>query len=111
MGWEPARQASGQGWLVPFLAQLLEDPYSTVRYVSHRSLRRLAGYESFDYDFVGSPETRIRAHEQALAKWNFNRTVDRTGNEILTTPDGTLQQDEVERLLRQRDDRSMDLQE
>jgi len=41
MGWEPAREASGEAWLAPYLALLLEDPYSAVRFVASRSLTSL----------------------------------------------------------------------
>lgn len=51
-GWEPARQASGQGWQAPLLARLLDDPYAAVRYVAWRSLRRQPGYEGFQFDFL-----------------------------------------------------------
>jgi predicted CXXCH cytochrome family protein len=113
MGWEPARQASGQGWLAPFLAQLLADPYGTVRYIAYGSLKRLPAFHDFGYDFV-SPETeRARARERALDTWSHMpaKAVDRTGPEVLIGRDGALQTALVERLRGQRDDRSMDLQE
>ncbi|HEV3021755.1 MAG TPA: multiheme c-type cytochrome, partial [Pirellulales bacterium] len=43
-GWPEARRASGEGWQAPLLATLLDDPYSAVRMVAWRSLRRL-GYD------------------------------------------------------------------
>ena len=44
--------ASGQDWLAPFVAQLLQDPYGVVRYVARDALRRLPGFEEFEYDFL-----------------------------------------------------------
>jgi hypothetical protein len=41
MGRASAKDASGAEWSAPFLAQLLVDPYSAVRYVAFRSLRSL----------------------------------------------------------------------
>lgn len=67
LGWEPARQASGDGWQAPLLARTLDDPYAAVRYVAWRSLRRLPGYEGFAFDFV--PEPDGAAAGAALARW------------------------------------------
>lgn len=113
MGWEPARQASGQGWLAPFLAQLLTDPYSTVRYIAHRSLEQLPGYRNFDYDFVGPETDRARARERAMDIWSRvpAKALDRTGPEILIGANGRLQTAIIDQLRSQRDDHSMDLQE
>jgi hypothetical protein len=113
MGWEPARQASGEKWLAPFLSLLLEDPYSAVRYIAHRSLKRLPGYSDFAFDFTAATSEQARGREQALARWNrtLAGNLDRRGKRILIAPDGTLQQEQVARLRQQRDDRSIDLQE
>ena len=113
MGWEPAVQASGQGWLAPFLAELLDDPYSAVRYIAYRSLRRIRGFEDFKYDFVGPATDRATARTRALEVWRSIGTkgIDRAGTKVLVEPNGALDQPAIGRLLRQRDDRSMDLQE
>lgn len=66
LGWEPARQASGDGWQAPLLARVLDDPYAAVRYVAWRSLRRLPEYEGFGFDFVEPGEDAAGA---ALARW------------------------------------------
>src|SRR5262249_104019 len=34
MGWGPAQQASGTGWMPPYLALLLTDSYDAVRYIT-----------------------------------------------------------------------------
>ena len=113
MGWEPARNVSGRQWLPPFLAQLLDDPYSAVRYIAHRSLRGIAGFEDFSYDFVGLAADRAAARTRAVEVWRKQGSVQRAGSltNSLINPDGSLMQDTVERLLRQRDNRSLDLQE
>lgn len=71
LGWQPARQASGDGWQAPLLARALDDPYAAVRYVAWRSLRRLPGYEGFRFDFVR--ESQDAAVEAALARWRPGR--------------------------------------
>ncbi|MFK7739546.1 MAG: ammonia-forming cytochrome c nitrite reductase subunit c552 [Planctomycetota bacterium] len=38
-----ARQASGEDWMAPHLARLLDDPYYVVRFNAERSLRALGG--------------------------------------------------------------------
>jgi len=113
MGWEPARQASGQRWFPPFLAQLLIDPYPTVRYIAQRSLKRLLGFSDFDYDFVGPEPERAVARQRALELWRHTpaSALERTGPAVLLDENGSLQTEMVQRLLQQRDDRSMDLQE
>lgn len=113
MGWEAAQRASGKGWLAPFLAQTLNDPYDVVRYISARSLRRLPGYGDFSYDFVGPPEDRTHAKERALDIWRKNggRNLDRTGSAILIGMNGALHRQEIDSLLRRRDDRPMGLAE
>jgi len=111
MGWEPARQASGQDWLAPYLAQLLEDPYATVRYISQRSLRRLPGFENLDYDFTSTPAARVQAREQVMSVWNHRKKTGDNHPELLITPQGGLQTEAFDLLLRKRDNRSMDLLE
>jgi hypothetical protein len=65
MGWEPARKASGawgeRDWMIPYLGQLLNDPYDSVRFIAYLALRTHPGFERFDYDFVGSSEERRTA--------------------------------------------------
>jgi predicted CXXCH cytochrome family protein len=110
-GWEPALKASGSAWEAPFLAQLLADPYPVVRQIANRSLRRLPGFREFDYDFAGPTPERDKARERALAQWRQSAAPARPAPETLLDATGALQQDRFAELLRQRDDKSMDLQE
>jgi len=41
MGWDAAQQASGTGWMTPYLALLQKDSYDAVRYIAARSLKTL----------------------------------------------------------------------
>jgi hypothetical protein len=111
MGWEPARKASGQHWLAPFLAQLLVDPYSAVRYIAGHSLQRLPGFQAFAYDYLATPTELEKARQAVLAHWQELGATDRTGAEVLLSKDGRLQQGAVSSLLQQRDNHSMDLKE
>jgi hypothetical protein len=113
MGWPPAKEISSEQWLAPFLATLLEDPYSAVRYVARRSLKRLPGFEAFEFDFAGPAELRAKARRAAMEIWQSGAKVEssRRGDALLLDAAGNLKQETLARLLKQRDDRSMDLQE
>jgi predicted CXXCH cytochrome family protein len=109
LGWAPAREASGQGWVVPYLAHLLVDPYGAVRYRAFHSLKRLPGFENFEYDYVGPPAQRLAAREQALEIWRKTSPARRGSSrpEMLLRSDGTIDQGKFDELARQRDDRSV----
>jgi hypothetical protein len=110
MGRDVAWQASGKRWLAPFLASTLDDRYGVVRYVAGRSLARLPGFEGFEADFVAREEMRRLDRARALRRWH--RTIkgspDRTGSEILITPDGTLDTKRWEALRAGRSTRQLD---
>jgi predicted CXXCH cytochrome family protein len=110
MGWEPARAVSGAGWLAPYLATLLDDPYAAVRYIAARSLKRQPGFENFSYDYVGGADSLRRSRESALAEWQARaKPQDNPG--LLLQPDGGLEWSKVAGLQAERDNRSMDLNE
>ena len=113
MGWEPAQQASGTDWVAPFLAELLEDEYSAVRYIAGRSLQRLPGYEAFEYDYLGSRLSRDEAKTRALDLWRTTQSGPGriVGRELLIEPSGNLMEDEIRRLIRERDPRPLYLAE
>lgn len=104
MGWEPARQASGENWLPPFLAQLIDDPYSTVRYIAQRSLKELPEYREFSYDFIAMPAARSQSRERAMAIWQRKGSFDARPAVAFDTATWT-------RLLRARNNRPMYLKE
>ena len=59
MGWQPALEASGNGWQSPLLADTLNDPYSAVRYMAHKALAKQPGFGGFEYDFVADEAKRL----------------------------------------------------
>jgi hypothetical protein len=112
MGWQPAKEVSGQDWMAPHLAQLLLDPYSVVRFISKRSLKRLPGFHAFAYDYVAPPAERATAKAKALSIWEQQaKSAAGAPGEVLLEPDGKLKKAEVNRLLLQRNDRRMELLE
>jgi hypothetical protein len=112
-GWADARESSGTDWLPPLLAPLLDDPYSAVRYIAYRSLRRLPGYAEFEYDYVGPVDERKDAARRAREIWDQSPSASRSlgGGSVLQDQQGALEQDRLERLIGNRDDRPVHLLE
>jgi len=104
-GWEPARTASGS-WMMPHLAQLLEDPYPAVRYIAWRSLGTMEDLDALDFDFVGPDAHRAEVRDTLWERWNRERRKpgDRASS-MLLYPDGSLDRLALGELLRERDDR------
>lgn len=102
-GWEPARQISGTGWMAPVLAPLLDDPYSAVRFIAARSLRRLPGFDGFSFNYISPPADRAAAPDRAWTQWHA----------LPGRPENSAQipKEKIAELNRQRDNRSMDLLE
>jgi hypothetical protein len=113
MGWKPAQDASGAGWTTPFLIGLLDDPYDAVRFVAYRSLRTLPGMNAFGYNFMAPHEQRLAGVGEALTRWRENRPSPnlKLAPELLYSPDGALNAEEIKRLASQRDDRRVSLRE
>ncbi|HEX5053445.1 MAG TPA: multiheme c-type cytochrome [Planctomycetota bacterium] len=111
LGWAPAQRASGTDWMVPYLAELLVDPYEAVRIIAERSLRTLDGYAGFRHDLIGPPKARDDAKTEALEIWRRTRPAVAAGHReaVLFTADGNLHEDVFARLLRQRDTRAIRL--
>jgi len=81
MGWAEAQQASGAGWLAPYLALTQKDQYDAVRLIATRSFNTLPAF-SRDRLPRGRPELLINA-------------------------DGTFDAERVNRLVRARDNRRL----
>ena len=106
MGWKPAQEISGPEWFAPYLAQLLDDPYASVRFIAYRSLRSLPGFEDFEYDYVGTAEERNAAAHRAVRIWRDGEPpAPKAPDAVLVHPNGVLGWDEFSRLLARRDDR------
>jgi len=60
MGWGPAQQASGTGWLAPYLALAQRDAYDAVRHIAARSLRTLPEFRR-DRLPLNAPQLLINA--------------------------------------------------
>ena len=113
MGWEPARQISGELWMVPILAQLMVDPYHAIRTTAHRSMQKTDGFAGLAFDFVGPIHERIAVAQQALETWRTRTDGDPhvESPNILVDSQGQFQRDVFDRLLGQRDNRPVFLDE
>ena len=105
MGHGEAAATSGSDWKAPFLATLFNDPYVAVRYIAWLSLRKLDGFQEFDFQWDGSPEDRERSRQEVLELWRQqggSKSKQRT--ELLLTEDGDVDIEAVNRLLDRRDE-------
>ncbi|MBI1900452.1 MAG: C cytochrome precursor [Planctomycetia bacterium] len=114
LGWDEARKASGEQWMVPHLALLFDDPYPAVRYIARRSLRRIPGYEKVDFNFIGPQEQRRAGQDMALSIFKQKADAkqgDRTGSSVLLDASGQLDFERFGRLIEKRNQRDLDIQE
>jgi hypothetical protein len=105
--WPPAQKASGTSWMAPYVSLLLNDSYDAVRYIAARSLKRLPGYETFAFDFVGPENERAANQRRALGLWRDMRARQGRPGEptLLFNADGTFIADRIDRLSNQRNNR------
>ena len=113
MGWGAARAASDERWMPPYLALLLDDPYDAVRLIASRSLRSLPDVPAFSYDFNAPSAQRIAAARTGVDAWQRRKVpVDRPNDAaLLLDEDGWPRFERVFTLLRQRDNRRVNLRE
>lgn len=113
MGWEPALETSGRDWIAPFLLERLSDPYPAVRYNAIRSLRKLPGFNSFEFDFSTPADADIwRAGREVWKRAYSTAGRKRPANgPLLFDEVGTLQDAQIRVLSAERDDRPVDLLE
>lgn len=113
MGWKPARQISGELWMAPILAQLMVDPYHAIRATAHRSLQTIDGFAGLAFDFVGPIGERIAVAQRALETWQSRTDGGQhvQSPSVLVDSQGQFQREVFDRLLGQRDNRPVLLDE
>ena len=112
MGWQSALEASGTGWQSPLLAELLNDPYSAVRYMAHKALAKQPGFKVFEYDFVADEPARLAKREAALAKWKLStKNTPTNPATMLLNANGQRLTNKVRQLIETRNNRPMRLRE
>lgn len=113
LGWDSAQRASGSTWMAPYLAQLMQDPYSAVRFIAGRSSKTLGpDFQSIAYDFVGPETDRTLAAQKVMETWQKGLAQKPSTNRpAILMSEGRLQKETIERLLKERNTISIDLQE
>ncbi|HEV3339765.1 MAG TPA: cytochrome c3 family protein, partial [Pirellulales bacterium] len=103
-GDEVGARASGTQWLVPLLAPLLEDESPVIRLVAWRSLRAIDEGYDVGYDFVAPQPRRAEAARRVIERWRQIPASRRAlGSRVLLDADGEPQRDRTDRLLKDRD--------
>jgi hypothetical protein len=110
MGWDAARQASGDDWFTPYLTLLMTDNYAAVRLIAHRSLKQLGASESVVYDSEMPATERERAAQAITEQWQAQSAV-RDRPELLIAPSGELDRDRATQILLRRDHTPIELKE
>ena len=109
-GWEPASEVSGEDWLAPHLARLLDDPYGVVRHIAKESLGKQTGFGGFEFDFLAGAPERARLAKRAIAQWS-EQPGEASGAAILIEPDRQLMETAIQALLKRRDNRPFTIKE
>ena len=113
-GWGPAKTASGTDWLPPYLISLLNDPYGVVRYIAYKSLKSQKTYATFEYDYLSENSEIGLKSKEAMSVWLAGKrefSSIKNTHEILILDDGSLDREEVNRLLSKRDNRPVNIKE
>ncbi len=110
MGWEPAIAASGSDWMIPYLSELMADPYDAVRYVAGRALGHHPGYADVRFDYVADRAQIDAARAELGRRWSAGSRAAR-GPAVLQGDGGRLDEPQVRRLLAARDERLVELHE
>ena len=109
MGWTPAVAASGSEWLPLYLSALLEDSYNAVRLLAYRSLSRQAGFRDLPFQYIREAEDR--SPQIARQRWQQTMAKQRSGSAILIEEGGVVRENVFQQLLKQRDERPVQLAE
>jgi hypothetical protein len=111
MGWAPAQQAGGADWMVPYLVDLMDDPYDAVRMIAARSLATIPGFERDRFDPLASTDHRTAAARALRERSTPLREVPASAGALLFDAQGRRLEDAVARLRAKRDDRPLILAE
>ena len=108
-GWQPARDVSGTDWLVPHLAEQLDDAYSVNRWVAWQALKSGEAYRELSFDFVGSRSERDSIRMRLRREWaaGSGKLDPDLARRTVLIPGKGLDRKRVEKLLLERDYREV----
>ena len=103
-------------WQVRYLAELLHDDYAPVRYVAGRAIRKHPGMQDTKYDFVATADARSQSRQEILERsssknMHENLTPEAQRRLLFDSNTSAVQQQTIERLVRKRNNRPVDLPE
>ena len=107
MGWQSAWQVVGREWQTPFLAQLLDDPYASVRNVAFDSLQKLPAMDALEYSSFAPQIKRRRSILLAIELWRKEFHPSRNLSLASILFDHGLSKEKIEQLLNQQDKTSV----
>jgi hypothetical protein len=113
LGWSDALTTAPGHWRAPFLIYALDDKYAAVRLLAYQSLRKLPGFEDFEYDYLAEDQTRGRQIAEARSRWSQIAGTNSSGfgREIPLQPDGQPIPEVIECLLKRQDQTEMNILE
>ena len=112
-GWQPARDASGTDWLVPHLAEQLDDVYSVNRWLAWQALKSDPDRHKLEFDFVGPRPGRETVWMRLRREWasgSGGLDPDLARRTVLVPGEG-LDRKRTEKLLLERDYRDVTVPE
>lgn len=96
---------------MPFLAQLLDDPYLAIRFIARRSLRSLEGLSGLQVNMYGPVEARQRTIGAIAQYWYENQEGDLEKSKKLLFRNGELDYERVQQLIKECDNSPVFLDE
>ena len=90
----------------------MDDDYDAVRFIAHRSLKQIGGYDDVEFDFVVPSSERQQPSRRILERWSKQvGTLSVHNPSVLVNREGKLDQATFDMLLQIRDRSSVSLNE
>ncbi len=112
LGWDEAQDVSGTDWMLPFLSELMNDPYDAVRFIAWRTLKSLEPEIHSSYDVLADDYDSFSAASELRDIWRKRQETDLSEKRsaLLITTEG-LDLQRFQDLLSERDHSPVNLQE
>jgi predicted CXXCH cytochrome family protein len=112
-GWKPARDASNPDWTIPYVAELLTDPYPANRFMASQTLKNLNVPFDSTYKFWGSEEDGQMERKRVIEAWQNTprKNQPQRNQRLLLDLEGRPIRRELDRLLRLRNTKPISIAE